>query len=121
MKTKSMTVAAMVLASLGATSAFAGNDLVDCMEVKGQTEAAFTSTLSRAQVQDEAIKAAQDGTLTVNISKVPTIDGQLVGAAAATTPADVGSSSVSRAQVQEELMASRAKAGEMPEDVFSFL
>lgn len=121
MKAKSITVAAIVLAGLGATSAFASNDLVDGMDVSGKAEPAFTSTLSRAQVQDEAIKAAQDGTLAVNVSKTPTIDGQLVGTAAVITSADVGSSSISRAQVKEEMMASRAKQNGMPDEVSDYL
>jgi hypothetical protein len=121
MKVKSMTLATVLLAGLGVSSAFADTPVVDALDGKPLTEAAFTSTRTRAEVQDEAIKAIQDGTLAVNISKVPTVDGQLVGAAAAITSADVGSSSVSRAQVQEELMASRAKPSEMSDKVFDFL
>lgn len=120
MKAKSMTLAAVLLAGLGVSSAFAGNTVLDPLTGELITEAEFTSTLTRAQVQDEAIKATQDGTLAVNISKVPTVDGQLVGAAGAITAADVGSSSISRAQVKEELMASRAKQSEMPEEVFLY-
>jgi hypothetical protein len=120
MKVKSMTLAAVLLAGLGVSSAFAGNTVLDPLTGELITEAEFTSTLTRAQVQDEAIKATQDGTLAVNISKVPTVDGQLVGAAGAITLTDVGSSSITRAQVQEELMASRAKQSEMPEEVFLY-
>jgi hypothetical protein len=121
MKAKSMVLAAVLLAGLGAGSAFADSAQVDGLDVKPPVDAPFTSARTRAEVQDEAIKAAQDGTLAVNISKVPTVDGQLVGAAAAITSADVGSSSISRVQVQEELMASRAKQSEIPEEVFLYM
>jgi Domain of unknown function (DUF4148) len=122
MKAKSMAVAVAVLTVLGAGSALAGgNNLVEGQEVTGKAQPEFTSTRTRAEVQDEAIKAAQDGTLTVNISKVPTVEGQLVGAAAAITSADVGSSSKTRAQVQEEFITSRAKHSGMPDEVFLYM
>jgi hypothetical protein len=120
MKVKSITAVVAMLALLGAGSAFArSNNLVEGQEVTGKAEPAFTSTLSRTQVQDEAIKAAQDGTLAVNVSKILTIEGQPV--AGVTTASDVGSSSISRAQVQEELVASRTKESGMPKEAFDYL
>jgi hypothetical protein len=124
MKAKLMTVAAMLLATMGATSALAqpGSTKIDGQDVyESRTEAAFTSTLTRAQVQDEAIKAIQDGTIAVNISKIPNIDGQLVSNGGVIAPVDVGSSTITRALVKEELMASHAKPAGIPVEAFDYL
>lgn len=124
MRVRLISVAAMVLATMGATSAFAkpGSTKIDGQDVNEyRAEDKFTSMRTRAEVQDEAIKAVQDGTLAVNISKLSTVDGQLVGAVGTTTSADVGSDSITRGVVKDELMAGRVKPTGMPEKVFDYL
>ncbi len=101
MTTKLLTAAVLALASMGASVAFAGS-FTEASNPKFEGEAVyasknatpFVSTLSRAQVQSEAVAAIKAGTMTV---KQGTEDYEV-----AIARTDSAVSTLSRAQVREE-------------------
>ncbi len=101
MKNSTLTAAILALASIGASAAFAGS-FTDASNPKFEGEAVyasknatpFVSTLTRAQVQAEAVAAIKAGTITI---KQGTQDYEV-----ATAKTDTTVSTLSRAQVREE-------------------